>query len=158
MNCCLTFLFFNCVAGIFVFVILGVFTVTDNRFLVLMNFKEIDGKKEYKDEDKKNAYLQYFLAAIFNVLFAFTIWYIPKIKELVCKKKGQSPQIRKEMQIINEPTENINNKINDTNRSNLIDESEISNNDINTTNTIEKFSINKTGTENDLGMTEKVEY
>ncbi len=80
MNCCLQFLFLNFIAGVFIFIILGIFVITDNPFLILMNFKEIDGKKEYGDHEKKNAYLQYFTAAGFSLFFAFTIWFITTLK------------------------------------------------------------------------------
>ena len=168
MNCCLTFLFYNCLAGIFVFLILGIFTVTDNPFLIIMNLKEKDGKKEYKSDEKKNAYLQYFLAAVLNVLFGFIIWYIPRLKEIFGNKKGNKTTIKKEMQIFND---NDNDKIignkekSDEDKEKLFEDSDMSNSniEINTTNTnlMEKYSINKTGTEKNIenvGMTEKVDY
>ena len=168
MNCCLTFLFYNCLAGIFVFLILGIFTVTDNPFLIIMNLKEKDGKKEYKSDEKKNAYLQYFLAAVLNLLFGFIIWYIPRLKEIFGNKKGNKTTIKKEMQIFND---NDNDKIienkekSDEDKEKLFEDSDMSNSniEINTTNTnlMEKYSINKTGTEKNIenvGMTEKVDY
>ena len=168
MNCCLTFLFYNCLAGIFVFLILGIFTVTDNPFLIIMNLKEKDGKKEYKSDEKKNAYLQYFLAAVLNVLFGFIIWYIPRLKEIFGNKKANKTTIKKEMQIFND---NDNDKIienkekSDEDKEKLFEDSDMSNSniEINTTNTnlMEKYSINKTGTEKNIenvGMTEKVDY
>ena len=168
MSCCLTFLFYNCLAGVFVFLILGIFTVTNNPFLILMNIKEKDGKKEYTYDGKKNAYLQYFLASVFNLLFGFLIWYIPRLKETIANKKRNKSTIKKEMQIFNDNKE----KSDETDKEKLYEDSDLSNSniEINTTNTnlIEKYSINKTSTEKNIeneeknienvGMTEKVEY
>ena len=146
MNCCLTFLFYNSIAGIFIFIILGIFVLTDNQFLIIMNLKEIDGKKEFKEKDKRNAYIQYFVAAGFNIFFAFIIWYIPNIKTLLGKKNNVPFTIKNEMQ-----------KINETN--NQSDKPTVNNNEINTNMIDDNDAINKTSTEkNIIGMTEKMDY
>ena len=163
MNCCLTFLVYNFFAGVFVFLILGIFAVTDNPFLIIMNLKEKDGKKEY---EKKHALLQYFIASIMCLVFGFIILFIPKIKEIIKGKKNKNAQI-KEMQIFNDNKDNSNENnerlLNDSNNSsnnisNIIEENNYNNEEINTANTNEKFSINKTSTEPNLGMTEKLDY
>ena len=150
MNCCLTFLFYNSIAGIFVFLVLGIFTVADNPFLILMNFKEIDGKKEYGKTERKHAFAQYFIAAGFNILFAFTIWYIPSMIELLKDGKGKKKPIRKksELQTIKEEDEKIDNNRNDNN---IIKEN--TNSDINT-NSDDNFVINNTNSGLSLGMKE----
>ena len=168
MNCCLTFLLYNFIAGVFVFLILGIFAVTNNPFLIIMNLKEKDGKKEYNSDERKHALLQYFIAAIFSLFFGFIIWYIPKLKDVIKGKKNKTTQIKKEMQIFNDnkdKEEENNERLLDesNNSSNLIEENNNNNDnknneEINTANTNEKFSINKTSTENDLGMTEKLDY
>ena len=109
MNCCLQFLFLNFIAGVFIFIILGIFVITDNPFLILMNFKEIDGKKEYGDHEKKNAYLQYFTAAGFSLFFAFTIWFITTLKGLL--ENNTNKVIKRktsELQTIKESDDKIN--------------------------------------------------
>ena len=89
MNCCFQFLFLNFIAGVFIFIILGLFVIADNPFLIIMNIKEIDGKKEYAHKERRNSYLQYFTAAGFSLFFAFIIWFIDNIKALLGKiKKG----------------------------------------------------------------------
>ena len=150
MNCCLTFLFYNSIAGIFVFLVLGIFTVADNPFLILMNYKEIDGKKEYGKTERKHAFAQYFIAAGFNILFAFTIWYIPSMIELLKNGKGTKKPIRKksELQTIKEEDEKISNNNNDNN---IIKEN--TNSDINT-NSDDNFAINNTNSGLSLGMKE----
>ena len=101
MNCCLQFLFLNFIAGVFIFIILGLFVIADNPFLIIMNIKEIDGKKEYGDHEKKNAYLQYFTAAGFSLFFAFTIWFITTLKGLLGSSNNNKIKVKKnEMQII----------------------------------------------------------
>ena len=61
MNFCVIFLFLNFLAGVFIFVILGIFVLTDSPFLIQMNLKTIEGKIErYDAQGKKNAYIQYF--------------------------------------------------------------------------------------------------
>ena len=147
MNCCLTFLFFNCIAGIFVFLVLGLFVLADNPFLIEMNTKKINDKTVYRKKDRQDAYYQYFSAAGFNVLFAFTIWYIPTMIDLLSNKKNiQTIRTKSEMQTINEGDENIN--IN-----NYIKES--NNIEINT-NTNDDNIINNVNTGKSMGMTEKI--
>ena len=167
MNCCLTFLFYNFIAGVFVFLILGIFAVTNNPFLIIMNLKEKDGKKEYNSDERKHALLQYFIAAIFSLFFGLIILFIPKIREIIKGKKSKNTQI-KEMQIFNDNKDNIveNNErlLDDSNNSSNIIEENNNNNDnnnneeINTAYTNEKFSINKTSTEQNIGMSEKIDY
>ena len=145
MNCCLTFLFYNSIAGCFIFIILGIFVLTDSPFLIIMNLKEKDGKKEYKDKEKKNAYAQYFVAAGFNIFFAFIIWFIPSIKALLGNKKNVVLEIKNEMQKINETDDKE-------------DSPMVNNNEINTKNNYNE-EINKTSSEkNIIGMTEKIDY
>ena len=167
MNCCLTFLVYNFFAGVFVFLILGIFAVTNSPFLITMNLKEKDGKKEY---DRNHAILQYFIAAIFSLFFGSIILLIPKLKEFIKGKKNKNAP-EKEMQIFNDNKDNSaeNNErlLDDSNNSsNIIEENNNNNNnnneEINTANTNEKFSINKTSTEQNIGqnigMTEKIDY
>ena len=74
-NSCLNFLFFCALSGVFVFVILGFFTLTDNPFLLIENIKkDKDGEIRFDEFTKKRAYLQYFIAALFDSLFALLIY------------------------------------------------------------------------------------
>jgi hypothetical protein len=58
-----------------VFVILGFFTLTDNPFLLIENIKkDKDGEIKFDEFTKKRAYLQYFIAALFDSLFALLIY------------------------------------------------------------------------------------
>ena len=161
MNCCLQFLFLNFIAGVFIFVILGVFVVTDNPFLIVMNFKEKDGKKVYGDHEKRNAYLQYFTAAGFSLFFAFTIWFITTLKGLLENNKSNVIKRKtSELQTIKESDDKIN-IYNDNTPEVLIKES--NNNEINTINTNNNVissinTINTISTGKELGMTEKTEY
>ena len=152
MNCCLKFLFLNSLAGIFIFIVLGTFIITDNPFLMTMNFKEKDGKKEYNNKTKKNAYLQYFAAAGFNIFFAFTIWFLTYLKEYYAEKKKEIIPIKNEMKIIEEKDDIIN--TNNNNNEIIIKENDDkdkngTDNDINT--------INYTETGKSVGMSEKIE-
>ena len=162
MNCCLQFLFLNFIAGVFIFIILGIFVITDNPFLILMNFKEIDGKKEYGDHEKKNAYIQYFTAAGFSLFFAFTIWFITTLKGLLGSSNNNKIKVKKnEMQIIKESDDKIN--IEDNNNIPEIIIKESNNNEINTNNTNNNIissinTINTISTGKEIGMTEKTEY
>ena len=115
-----------------------------------MNYKEIDGKKEYGKTERKHAFAQYFIAAGFNILFAFTIWYIPSMIELLKDGKGKKKPIRKksELQTIKEEDEKIDNNSNDNN---IIKEN--TNSDINT-NSDDNFVINNTNSGLSLGMKE----
>ena len=161
MNCCLQFLFLNFIAGVFIFIILGIFVITDNPFLILMNFKEIDGKKEYGDHEKKNAYLQYFTAAGFSLFFAFTIWFITTLKGLLGSSNNNKIKVKKNEMQIKESDDKIN--IEDNNNSPEIIIKESNNNEINTNNTNNNIissinTINTISTGKEIGMTEKTEY
>ena len=161
MNCCLQFLFLNFIAGVFIFIILGIFVITDNPFLIIMNFKEIDGKKEYGDHEKKNAYLQYFTAAGFSLFFAFTIWFITTLKGLLGSSNNNKIKIKKNEMQIKESDDKIN--IEDNNNSPEIIIKESNNNEINTNNTNNNIissinTINTISTGKEIGMTEKTEY
>ena len=158
MNCCLQFLFLNFIAGVFIFIILGIFVITDNPFLILMNFKEIDGKKEYGDHEKKNAYLQYFTAAGFSLFFAFTIWFITTLKGLLGSSNNNKIKVKKNEMQIKESDDKIN--IEDNNNSPEIIIKESNNNEINTNNNIISSinTINTISTGKEIGMTEKTEY
>ena len=151
MSCCLKFLFFNSLAGVFVFVVLGIFVITDSPFLIIMNVKEEDGVSIYKNIDKKHAYYQYFAAAGFNAIFAFIIWYIPSMIEILGNKNENVKRIRKksELQVINEGDE----KLDNNNDNNIIKES--NNIEINT-NSDESNVINNVNTGKSIGMTEKL--
>ena len=85
---CLSFLMFCCLSGFFIFIILGIFTYTNNAFLFMMNSKkDEDGEYIIFDENyKKKAYLQYFIAALFDSLFALLIYYV-KIKNRKINQK-----------------------------------------------------------------------
>ena len=161
MNCCLQFLFLNFIAGVFIFIILGIFVITDNPFLILMNFKEIDGKKEYGDHEKKNAYLQYFTAAGFSLFFAFTIWFITTLKGLLGSSNNNKIKVKKNEMQIKESDDKIN--IEDNNNTPEIIIKESNNNEINTNNTNNNIissinTINTISTGKEIGMTEKTEY
>ena len=161
MNCCLQFLFLNFIAGVFIFIILGIFVITDNPFLIIMNFKEIDGKKEYGDHEKKNAYLQYFTAAGFSLFFAFTIWFITTLKGLLGSSNNNKIKVKKNEMQIKESDDKIN--IEDNNNSPEIIIKESNNNEINTNNTNNNIissinTINTISTGKEIGMTEKTEY
>ena len=106
--------------------------------------------KEYGKTERKHAFAQYFIAAGFNILFAFTIWYIPSMIELLKNGKGTKKPIRKksELQIIKEEDEKISNNNNDNN---IIKEN--TNSDINT-NSDDNFAINNTNSGLSLGMKE----
>ena len=131
MNCCLSFLFICCISGAFVFIILGIFTYTNNSFLIMENMKKENNEYVLFDEDsKKKAYLQYFVAALFDSLFAlliYTISIIYKIKKVSQKPIQEISNIKNEIAVINsvgthenilnknnedENINNINNKIN----------------------------------------------
>ena len=159
MNCCLQFLFLNFIAGVFIFIILGIFVITDNPFLILTNFKEIDGKKEYGDHEKKKAYLQYFSAAGFSLFFAFTIWFITAFKALLENSNNKIKGKKSEMQIIKESDD----KINIDNNTPDIVIKESNNNEINTNNTNNNIissinTINTISMGKEIGMTEKTDY
>ena len=161
MNCCLQFLFLNFIAGVFIFIILGIFVITDNPFLIIMNFKEIDGKKEYGDHEKKNAYLQYFTAAGFSLFFAFTIWFITTLKGLLGSSNNNKIKVKKNEMQIKESDDKIN--IEDNNNTPEIIIKESNNNEINTNNTNNNIissinTINTISTGKEIGMTEKTEY
>ena len=161
MNCCLQFLFLNFIAGVFIFIILGIFVITDNPFLIIMNFKEIDGKKQYGDHEKKNAYLQYFTAAGFSLFFAFTIWFITTLKGLLGSSNNNKIKIKKNEMQIKESDDKIN--IEDNNNIPEIIIKESNNNEINTNNTNNNIissinTINTISTGKEIGMTEKTEY
>ena len=106
MNCCLSFLFFCCVSGIVVFIILGIFTYTNNSFLIMENMRKNNSTDYvlFDQESKKNAYLQYFIAALFDSLFALLIYSISIFCEN--RKTSQKPvqeiqNIKNEIAVIN---------------------------------------------------------
>ena len=72
-NYCFSFLFFCCLSGVFVFIILGIFTYTNNPFLLVEN-KDKNDDLLFDEKRKKKAYLQYFVAALFDCLFALLIY------------------------------------------------------------------------------------
>ena len=156
MNCCLQFLFLNSIAGAFIFIILGIFVIADNPFLIIMNLKKIDGKK-YEEKEKKKAYAQYFASAGFNIFYALMIYFLPKLINIFCHKKQKGIQINNELQI-NDENDEIKN-INDSSSNIIIEKNDDSIIYTGTNNQI--ASINTVGnikTVNNLGMMEKSEY
>ena len=150
MNCCLKFLFLNSIAGAFIFIILGIFVILDNPFLIIMNLKKIDGKK-YEEKEKKKAYTQYFASAGFNIFYALMIYFLPKLINIFCHKKQKVIQINDE----NDEIKNIN----DSSSNIIIEKNDDSIIYTGTNNQI--ASINTVGnikTVNNLGMMEKSEY
>ena len=150
MNCCLKFLFLNSIAGAFIFIILGIFVILDNPFLIIMNLKKIDGKK-YEEKEKKKAYAQYFASAGFNIFYALMIYFLPKLINIFCHKKQKVIQINDE----NDEIKNIN----DSSSNIIIEKNDDSIIYTGTNNQI--ASINTVGnikTVNNLGMMEKSEY
>ena len=111
-NSCLNFLFFCALSGVFVFVILGFFTLTDNPFLLIENIKkDKDGEIKFDEFTKKRAYLQYFIAALFDSLFALLIY----ILNVFYDNKTKNTKSIIEFQSI------PNNQINQGNQINIID-------------------------------------
>ena len=111
-NSCLNFLFFCALSGVFVFVILGIFTLTDNPFLLIENIKkDKDGEIKFDEFTKKRAYLQYFVAALFDSLFALFIY----ILSIFYDNKSENTKYIIEFQSI------PNNQINQGNKINIID-------------------------------------
>ena len=151
MNCCLKFLFLNSIAGAFIFIILGIFVILDNPFLIIMNLKKIDGIKKYEEKEKKKAYAQYFASAGFNIFYALMIYFLPKLINIFCHKKQKVIQINDE----NDEIKNIN----DSSSNIIIEKNDDSIIYTGTNNQI--ASINTVGnikTVNNLGMMEKSEY
>ena len=112
-NSCLNFLFFCALSGVFVFVILGFFTLTDNPFLLIENIKkDKDGEIQFDEFTKKRAYLQYFIAALFDSLFALLIY----VLNIFYDNKTKNTKSIIEIQSI------PNNQINEGNQINIIDE------------------------------------
>ena len=134
-NYCLTFLFFCCLSGVFVFIVLGIFTYTNNPFLLVEN-KDKNDDLLFDEQRKKKAYLQYFIAALFDCLFALLIYIIDillqnrnrnRSNQIITKIKTiqeiEIPKNKKENEIINsigtqeniinnnENIQNINNEI-----------------------------------------------
>ena len=111
-NSCLNFLFFCALSGVFVFIILGFFTLTDNPFLLIENIKkDKDGEIKFDEFTKKRAYLQYFIAALFDSLFALLIY----ILSVFYDNKTENTKSIIEFQSI------PNNQINQGNQINIID-------------------------------------
>jgi len=111
-NSCLNFLFFCALSGVFVFVILGIFTLTGNPFLLIENIKkDKDGEINFDEFTKKRAYLQYFVAALFDSLFALIIY----ILNILYDNKTKNTKSIIEFQSI------PNNQINQENKINIID-------------------------------------
>ena len=136
-NCCLSYLFLCSLSGIFVFIILGIFTYNNNLYLLIENMKK--DNSSFDENTKKVAYLQYFIAALFNSIFALII-YILNI--FYCEKKSQEITYKKnEIEIINSV---------DSPENNLIDNTNIDNNKQN--NNVQDIS-NEINT--NIGMTEK---
>ena len=107
MNYCLSFLFFCCVSGIVVFIILGIFTYTDNSFLIMENMRK-ENNTDYvlfDQESKKKAYLQYFIAALFDCIFALLIY----ILSIFCENRKTRQKPAQDIQNIK--NENIKNEI-----------------------------------------------
>ena len=73
-------MFFCCLSGVFVFIILGIFTYTNNPFLLVEN-KDKNDDLLFDEKRKKKAYLQYFIAALFDCFFALLIYIIDLLLE-----------------------------------------------------------------------------
>ena len=113
-NSCLNFLFFCALSGVFVFVILAIFTLTDNPFLLIENIKkDKDGEIKFDEFTKKRAYLQYFVAALFDSLFALLIY----ILNVFYDNKTKNTKSIIEFQIIPKNQIDQGNKINIINNS-----------------------------------------
>ena len=98
-NYCLTFLFFCCLSGVFVFIVLGIFTYTNNPFLLVEN-KDKNDDLLFDEQRKKKAYLQYFIAALFDCLFALLIYIIDIL--LQNRNRNRSNQIITRIKTIQE--------------------------------------------------------
>ena len=98
-NCCFGFLFFCCLSGVFVFIILGIFTYTNNPFLLVEN-KDKNDDLLFDEKRKKKAYLQYFIAALFDCLFALLIYILDILLEN--RNKNRNNQIITKVQTIQE--------------------------------------------------------
>ena len=138
-NCCLTYLFFCSLAGVFVFIILGIFIYSNNSFLIIENLEK-DEKGDYTIYDKKTkkkAYLQYFIAALFDSIFALIIY----ISDIFLENKYNSKMklnkklnnYRKEIEINSVGIQDNNNLINNIDNNN-INNMNIDDNEINTNN------------------------
>ena len=98
-NYCFAFLFFCCLSGVFVFIILGIFTYTNNPFLLVEN-KDKNDDLLFDEQRKKKAYLQYFIAALFDCLFALLIYIIDIL--LQNRNRNRSNQIITKIKTIQE--------------------------------------------------------
>ena len=106
MNCCLSFLFFCCISGIVVFIILAIFTYTNNSFLIMENMrKKYNEDVLFDKESKEKAYLQYFIAALFDCIFALLIY----ILSIFCENRKTRQKPAQDIQNIK--NENIKNEI-----------------------------------------------
>ena len=130
MNFCLGFLFFCCLSGTFIFIILGIFTYSDNSFLIMQNMKkEGDNYVLFDEDSKKKAYLQYFIAALFDSIFALLIYSLNiyfENKKANQKPFTEIPTIKNEIAVINSIGTHENIKENNIKNENIQD-----NNDIN---------------------------
>ena len=141
-NCCLNFLFFCSLSGIIVFIILGIFTLTNSPFMIIENIKkDNDGEFWFDEISKKKAYLQYFVAALFESLFALLIYILDT---LYSNKKKNSEQILEiqNIQLNNKDEYKINNSVESQ-------EDLLKNNNQNNNN------INNISNEINIGMSEK---
>ena len=125
-NYCFAFLFFCCLSGVFVFIILGIFTYTNNPFLLVEN-KDKNDDLLFDEERKKKAYLQYFIAALFDCLFALLIYIIDIL--LQNRNRNRSNQIITKIKTIQEIEIPKNKKENDIINSIGTQENIISNNE-----------------------------
>ena len=98
-NYCLTFLFFCFLSGVFVFIVLGIFTYTNNPFLLVEN-KDKNDDLLFDEQRKKKAYLQYFIAALFDCLFGLLIYIIDIL--LQNRNRNRSNQIITKIKTIQE--------------------------------------------------------
>ena len=125
-NYCFAFLFFCCLSGVFVFIILGIFTYTNNPFLLVEN-KDKNDDLLFDEQRKKKAYLQYFIAALFDCLFALLIYIIDIL--LQNRNRNRSNQIITRIKTIQEIEIPKNKKENDIINSIGTQENIISNNE-----------------------------
>ena len=107
-NCCTNFLFLCCLSGVVIFLILGIFTLTDNSFLIIENIKKDEnGDFDFDEDTKKIAYLQYFIAAVFDLGFAILIY----LYDLYSTQKSSNKLLNHKLKPTATEIETINNDI-----------------------------------------------
>ena len=119
-NCCPYFLFYSFISGFFIFLVLGIFALTNNPYVLSENLHlGKDDDPTISGSTKKKIYLQYFCAALFDTIFALLIYIFVIMKKEKEKIVSNSNSINlheepKLIENINNDNNNINNRINDT--------------------------------------------